>query len=133
MSVSSKQRGFSLLEVLVAFVVMGLVVGVLLQLFGASMRSVALSDEYSFAVQVAESQLAAVGSAIPVKQGTVSGTEAGSDYHWNVAIAPLKLDEKLENLPVPMQVFRIEVTVTWGNGDKPRTFSLSSLRFGEKS
>ena len=133
MSVSSKQRGFSLLEVLVAFVVMGLVVGVLLQLFGASMRSVALSDEYSFAVQVAESQLAAVGSAIPVKQGTVSGVEEGSDYRWNVAIEPLKLDEKLENLPVPMQVFRIEVTVTWGNGDKPRTFSLSSLRFGEKS
>ena len=133
MSVSSKQRGFSLLEVLVAFVVMGLVVGVLLQLFGASMRSVALADEYSFAVQVAESQLAAVGSAIPVKQGTVSGAEEGSDYRWNVAIEPLKLDEKLENLPVPMQVFRIEVTVMWGNGDKPRTFSLSSLRFGEKS
>ena len=111
---------------------MGLVVGVLLQLFGASMRSVALSDEYSFAVQVAESHLAAVGSAIPVKQGTVSGTEEASDYRWSVAITPLKLDEKLENLPIPMQVFRIEVTVTWGNGDKPRTFSLSSLRFGEK-
>ena len=53
-SAFSRQTGFSLLEVLVAFVVMGLVVGVLLQLFGSSMRSTVLADEYSFAIQIAE-------------------------------------------------------------------------------
>lgn len=111
---------------------MGLVVGVLLQLFGSSMRSVALADEYSFAVQVAESRLASVGSEIPVEQGTVSGTEKGSNYRWSVNIEPLKLEDKLEQLPIPMQVFTVTVTVAWKSGDKPREFSLNSLRFGEK-
>jgi general secretion pathway protein I len=131
-SVSSKQQGFSLLEVLVAFVVMGLVVGTLLQLFGASMRSVALSDEYSFAVQVAESRLAAVGSEIKVEQGNVSGEEKGSGYHWNVGMEPIKADEKTEKLQVALQMYRVDVTVTWKSGEKPREFHLSSLRFGDK-
>jgi general secretion pathway protein I len=125
-------KGFSLLEVLVAFVVMGLVVGTLLQLFGSSMRSVALADEYSFAVQVAESRLAAVGSEIPVKPGNESGEEKGSDYRWNVSMAAIEPDAKMEKLSVPLQLYQVEVTVTWKSGDRPREFHLSSLRFGDK-
>ncbi len=133
MSASSKQQGFSLLEVLVAFVVMGLVVGVLLQLFGSSMRGVALSDEYSFAVQVAESRMAAIGNEIEVEEGSVSGEEKGSGYRWEVLMEALEPDEKMEKVPLPLQLYRVEVIVTWKSGDKPREFHLSSLRFGGKT
>lgn len=125
-------KGFSLLEVLVAFVVMGLVVGVILQLFGSSMRGVALSDEYSFAVQVAESRLAAVGNEVPVDEGSVSGEEQGSGYRWEVTMQPVELLEKQEEIPIPSQLYRVEVVVSWKTGEKPREFHLSSLRFGEK-
>lgn len=133
MSASSKQQGFSLLEVLVAFVVMGLVVGVLLQLFGSAMRGVALSDEYSFAVQVAESRMAAIGNDIEVEEGSVAGEEKGSGYRWEVVMEALEPDEKMEKVPIPLQLYRVEVIVTWKSGDKPREFHLSSLRFGEKT
>lgn len=132
MSVCNK--GFSLLEVLVAFVVMGLVVGVILQLFGSSMRGVALSDEYSFAVQVAESRLAAVGNEIEVEDGSVSGEEKGSGYRWEVQMEPLdaaNLSEKLEKVQLPLQLYRVEVAVTWQGDGKPRELHLSSLHFGE--
>lgn len=132
MSVCNK--GFSLLEVLVAFVVMGLVVGVILQLFGSSMRGVALSDEYSFAVQVAESRLAAVGNEIEVEDGSVSGEEKGSGYRWEVQMEALdaaNLSEKLEKVQLPLQLYRVEVAVTWQGDGKPRELHLSSLRFGE--
>lgn len=129
---SQFNKGFSLIEVLVAFVVMGLVVGTLLQLFGSSMRSVALSDEYSFAVQVAESRLAAIGSEIKVEDGNTSGEEKGSGYRWTVSMSPIELSDKLEKLPLPLQLYRVEVAVTWQSGDKNREFHLSSLRFGEE-
>jgi general secretion pathway protein I len=116
---------------MVAFVVMGLVVGVILQLFGSSMNSVALSDEYSFAVQVAESRLAAVGNEIKVEDGSVSGEEKGSAYRWDVHMAPIELSDKLKDLPLPLNMYKVEVVVTWKSGDKPREFHLSSLRFGE--
>lgn len=117
---------------MVAFVVMGLVVGVLLQLFGSSMRSVAIADEYSFAVQIAESRLAAIGNEIKVEEGEKTGEEKGSGYQWRITMQPLKMDDKLEELPLPLQLYRVEVTISWKNADKPRTFQLSSLRFGEK-
>jgi len=129
--VFQSNKGFSLLEVLVAFVVMGLVVGVLLQLFGSSMRSVALADEYSFAIQVAESRLAAVGNEIEVEEGNVSGEEQDSGYRWEVQMSPLEPSEALEKLPVTLQLYRVEVVVTWKSGDSSREFHLSSLRFGE--
>lgn len=125
-------KGFSLLEVLVAFVVMGLVVGVILQLFGSSMRGVALADEYSFAIQVAESRLAAVGNEIPVEEGSTSGEEKASGYRWEVRMEPIELGDEQEKIPVPLQLYHVDVAVTWQTGEKPREFHLSSLRFGEE-
>lgn len=125
-------KGFSLIEVLVAFVVMGLVVGTLLSLFGSSLRSVALSDEYSFAVQIAESRLAALGNAIKVEDGNVNGDEPGTGYHWTVRMSPIELSEQREKLPLPLQLYRVDVVVNWQSGDNNREFHLSSLRFGEE-
>ncbi len=130
MLVCNKQQGFSLLEVLVAFVVMGLVVGGLLQLFGSAMRSVALADEYSLAVQIAESRLATVGTEIPVKEGTESGEDKATGTQWKITMQPFKWDKK-EKLPIPLQLYQVETTISWSSAQAKREFHLTSLRFGE--
>ena len=132
-SASSKtSQGFSILEILVAFVVMALVVGTLLQLFGTSMRNVVLADEYSFAVQVAESRMQAVGTEIPVEEGNVTGTEEGSGYQWTVNMEPVELDEEQETFSLSIQPYQVTVVVRWDSAGKRREFALSSLRFGEQ-
>ncbi|MFZ1386835.1 MAG: type II secretion system protein [Thiolinea sp.] len=132
-SKSSKQQGFTLLEIMVAFVIMGLVVGTLLQLFGSAMRSVALADEYSFAVQVAESRMEAVGSEIKVEKTTVSGQEEGTAYKWAVTMQPIELNEKQEEFSLSIEPYQVTVIVSWNSEGKQRQFTLTSLRFGEKS
>lgn len=132
-SKSAKQQGFTLLEIMVAFVIMGLVVGTLLQLFGSAMRSVALADEYSFAVQVAESRMEAVGSEIKVEKITVSGQEEGTAYKWAVTMQPIELDEKQEEFSLSIEPYQVTVIVSWNSEGKQRQFTLTSLRFGEKS
>ncbi|HPE59131.1 MAG TPA: general secretion pathway protein GspI [Thiolinea sp.] len=119
------------MEIMVAFVMMGLVVGTLLQLFGSNMRSAALADEYSFAIQVAESRLQAVGTEIPVEQGSVSGSEEGTPYRWNVSMEPVELDEKQEDFSLSVQPYQVNVQVFWASENGQREFNLSSLRFGE--
>lgn len=121
-----------MLEVLVAFLVMGLVVGVILQLFGSSMRSVALADEYSRAVQVAESRLATLGSEIPVEAGSSNGIDPASGYHWEVQMTAVQPDEAMEKIQVPLQLYQVDVHVSWQGATKTRELRLSSLRFGEK-
>ncbi len=129
--VRAASQGFSLLEILVAFVMMGLVVGTLLQLFGSSMRNVTLSDEYSFAVQVAESRLQAVGSEIKVEQGIERGSEEGTPYRWVVEMEPVELHEDQDDFSLSVQPYRVSVIVTWDSDGRKRQFALSSLRFGE--
>ncbi|MFI0397787.1 MAG: prepilin-type N-terminal cleavage/methylation domain-containing protein [Thiolinea sp.] len=132
-SKTAKQQGFTLLEIMVAFVIMGLVVGTLLQLFGSAMRSVALADEYSFAVQVAESRMEAVGSEIKVEKNTVSGQEEGTAYQWAVTMQPIELNEKQEEFSLSIEPYQVTVIVSWNSEGKQRQFTLTSLRFGEKS
>lgn len=131
--VRSGQRasGFSLLEILVAFVVMGLVIGSLLQLYGTSMRNAALADEYSFAVQVAESRLQSVGTEIPVESGSVNGSEEGTAYAWAVQMEPVSLAEEQDDFSLSVQPYQVNVVVSWDSDGRQREFMLSSLRFGE--
>lgn len=131
-SAFNKQQGFSLLEVLVAFVVMGLVVGTLLQMFGSSVRSVALAGDRSFAIQIAESRLASVGTEIEVEQGEVTGEVDDTDYSWRVAMEPIELVEDTDSFSLSLQPFRIEVFVNWQANGREQSFSLSSIRFGER-
>ena len=125
-------KGFSILEILIAFVVMALVVGSLLRLFGTSVRNVTLTEEYSFAVQVAESRMQAVGAEIPVEKGSVDGEERGTGYRWAVTMEPVELDEEQETFSLSIQPYQVNVVVSWDSAGKQRQFVLSSLRFGEQ-
>lgn len=129
----SQQQGFTLLEIMVAFVITGLVVGTLLNLFGSAMQSAALADEYSFAVQVAESRMDAIGSEIKVEKNTVTGQEEGTPYKWAVNMQPIQLDDKQDEFSLSIEPYQVTVIVSWNSEGKQRQFTLNSLRFGEKS
>lgn len=59
MTMQSKCRGMTLIEVLVAFVVLSVTMAAILQIFSGGMRNARLADSYSRAVFLAESKLAA--------------------------------------------------------------------------
>ncbi|WP_020560379.1 type IV pilus modification PilV family protein [Thiofilum flexile] len=132
MSSVKSSQGFSLLEVLVAFVVMGLVIGTLLQLYGTAMRSVALADEMSYALLAAESQLARVGRDIKVEKGSESGSIESSDYRWSIDMAPVELMEEQESFSLSVEPFKVVVTIEWESDGKERSYTLTSIRFGER-
>ncbi|MGQ0591933.1 MAG: type IV pilus modification PilV family protein, partial [Gammaproteobacteria bacterium] len=62
-------RGISLLEVLVAFAIMALALGLLLRIFGTGLRSSAAAERYSAATLWAESLMAGAGSTWPLDPG----------------------------------------------------------------
>ncbi|MES2934266.1 MAG: type II secretion system protein, partial [Pseudomonadota bacterium] len=118
-------RGFSLLEVLVAFVILAMVLGVLMEIFAGGLRNVGRASETQHAVLLAQSKLAAVGIEVPLAAGEVNG-EFDKTYRWQVSIKPYQDNQPTaaddSGLPVPIlpvMLFEVEVRVLWGDVDPP--------------
>ena len=121
-------RGISLLEVLVAFAIMALALGVLLRIFGTGLRSSAAAERYSAATLWAESLMAGAGSTWPLDPGEEDGSLTGG-YRYRRVVRPYDPGPVTGPLPrVPL--VSIGVEVAWTEGEKTRRVVLSSLRLG---
>jgi general secretion pathway protein I len=122
------QGGFSLLEVLVAFSILALCLGVLLRIFGGSGRLAGLSEEHARAVVLAESLLAQAGVEAPLRPGETSG-HIDETYDWAMRVTPFALPGG-EPLPeqLPFKPYWVEVAVEWGEGQELHAFNLATLR-----
>ncbi|MET0090086.1 MAG: prepilin-type N-terminal cleavage/methylation domain-containing protein [Candidatus Thiodiazotropha sp.] len=126
MSVSgdTRQRGFSLLEVLVAFTLLAITFGVVMQAISSNSRGLVLVGEHSRAALIAESRLAEVGTLYPLEAGTWEGDlEAG--YHWRLSIS----EYPGETGYLRQSAFQVVAEVRWGPSSSGRQYRLISLRY----
>ncbi|HEY1326611.1 MAG TPA: type II secretion system minor pseudopilin GspI [Casimicrobiaceae bacterium] len=131
--------GFSLLEVLVAFVILALVVTALFGLFGGALRNASTAEDWSRALLVAESRLAEASSTQPMREGSASGTEANGRITWQTAVTPYVSPDPNPDLErasetMPTRLYRVSVQVQYtGDNGRPRTFTLSTLKLSARS
>lgn len=131
-------QGFSLLEVLVAFAILGISLGVLLQIFSTALQAAKLSEEYAYATTLAQSKLAAIGTVVPYQEGVREG--AFSDkYAWRTTIQPYKEAKEAEVkeglgavMNAPISLYQVVVEVSWKTADKRRSVVLKTLRLVAK-
>ncbi len=122
-------RGFSLLEVLVAFVILSLVLGVLMRIFSGALGNIGAAEQYSRAVAIAESKLAAVGVEAPLEEGESAG-DAGGGYAWQATVQRFDAGiSPVDNTVQGVGLYRVEVVVNWGDdATTPRRLRLVTLR-----
>lgn len=114
--------GFSLLEMVVAMVMLAFALGALYQAAGGATRNVRIDEKYAYAVELARSLLAENG-AVPVNGVHTSG-EAGGGFNWSVRTEPVELGRRsAANSPL----HAIEVGVSWVDGGKRREVTLNSV------
>ena len=135
---SSERRGagFTLIEVVVALVILTVALGALMQLFQTGMRSGGIAEDRVLATLLAKSRLAAVGIDTPLEPGEVSG-EIDDRYRWSALIEPYLDDQMTDSGDDPRTAllvpYQVTVTIFWGpeDDDNPaRSVSLTSLRLG---
>ncbi|MBE7210282.1 MAG: type II secretion system protein [Gluconacetobacter diazotrophicus] len=83
-----QQGGFTLLEVVVAFVIAALALGVLFQGALGALRIGHVADRTEQALSRARSHLATVGHGIALRPTTQEGDD-GSGFRWLLAIRPV--------------------------------------------
>ena len=121
------QKGFSLIEILVAFAILSLSLGVILRIFAGGGHIAATADEYSRAILTAESLMASLGVEKPLQPGQSGGEIPG--YRWTVDVTPYPFDQSLlGGQKIGFNPFWVDLTVEWGDENDPRAFNLRTLR-----
>ena len=122
----AQTRGFTLIEVLVAFAILAVALGVLIQVFSTGLRNARVAEAYTTATLYAESMLAAVGVEEPLAAGETSG-DFDERFRWRLDVQPYEIPDS-DNEAAVGRAFRVVVTVSWGDEDDPRNVTLTTLR-----
>jgi general secretion pathway protein I len=125
----SRQRGFTLIEVVVAFVLLAVVLVMAFEVFSAGLARAGQFEERSQALMIAQSQIASAGVEQAMREGESRGTSSDGRFQWTTRIT--RSDEGLKpGQPAPSAyvLYRIEVLVSWQDSQgRPQGLPLSTL------
>jgi len=120
-------RGFTLLEVLVAFVIAALALTLLIRTFSSGLRLTSTVEEYGKATILAQSLMAQVGVEYQPHDSPVDGVFI-QRFDWSVNINPYTMDAELPDDEPALMTYKCEVVISWNEGSKRRHYELSTLR-----
>lgn len=128
----SRSGGFTLLEVLLAFVVFAVSFALVMEILAGSMRSTVRARDYSEAALLAQSLMEDVGTEVPLEQGSWQGEQPGG-YRWTIDISPYEGGQddgrtmelaELNNT----QLYWVNLHMEWGEERRAREANFTTIR-----
>ena len=128
------QQGFTLLEVLVAVMILAISVTAILSQFSVGMQAGGKSRDITEAVLHAKEKLEELKAFVDTGQAGQSGA-FDDGYTWETNVSLYELPEKEsgvnENL-LSFELLKLTVIVGWGTGGQERHMELSTLKAVKK-
>ena len=121
------QRGFTLIEVLVAFVLLALFLGATLPSLSASLSGTRTSNDTLTATAYAQSLIAGVGVEGLITEGEFTNTLELTRFSSRLKVTPYDAPAAGAT---GARLYQVTARVGWGDGLGRRTVSLTTYRFG---
>ncbi len=127
----SNFKGFTLVETLVAMMILATCLVIILQLFSGGLKAGRLSDEYTRAVFHAREKMEEILLTEELADGVAYG-EFGDAFKWKAEIRYIEPAEEQEVKKMPADMFRITVNVIWYEGNREKHFETSTLKIAKR-
>lgn len=119
--------GYTLIEVLVAMMILAMSLTVLFRVFSTGLQNVDVSADYARAVIIAETQLAATVLDAGLLQGQVKGN-VDQRFHWSRTVEEYVPPGQSGNQQLPVAAFLVAVAVEWEHRGQTRQVVLTSIQ-----
>jgi len=134
-SSARQSRGFTLLEVMLAFVVFALSFAAVLEIMASSMRSVTQASDETEVALLAQSLMDTVGTEIPIEEGQYSGSSMDRfDWYLDISLyASVDGDEnsaytqELAELS-GVELYYVDLNIEWLAGSRERKMHFGTVR-----
>lgn len=125
-----RARGYTLLEVVIAFGVLALALTLLLGILTHSSRQVRWSADAGRAALHAESLLDRFDLEAPLREGRRDGELEEGRYRWVLDVRPWRDPARAPGPvdPAAPRLLELELTLEWGDGGPRERLALRSLR-----
>ncbi len=125
-SIPRRQKGFSLLEVIAAIMLLAIAFTALMKVAGASISLTQNAAAHSEAAMWARSRLDSAFVGEPIKPGTSSG-QFNKNFRWQLNVTPWNGNTAPN---APLHLFQLDLDVMWGPASHPRSAHFRTLRLG---
>jgi general secretion pathway protein I len=140
-SVASQQEGFTLIEVLVAVMVLSISLVVIMQLFSGGLKSNRISGDYLYGIFHAREKMEELLLIQEWAPAELSG-DFEDGYRWTATIEEVvdeaaadEVDARDNASPaqkLPVSTMMIRLNVIWNNGDREKHFEIITTALTEK-
>lgn len=135
-----RARGFSLLEVMMAFALLTVGLGILIAILGGGLLQVRQAGDATGATLHAQSLLEQVGVLGPIQPGETAGDLDDGRYRWAMQVreiedplppAPTAAGMPVETVGLQLGapvLYRVQLDIGWGEDDLARSLRFVTLR-----
>ena len=129
---AKREAGFTLIEVVVAFTMLALIFAVGLEVFSNGMSRGVDLGQYSQALAIAQSKLAAAGVEELPKEGEAHGQSDDGRFRWSTTITRSDEGQDPAKPPQgPYVLYRVETRVDWRtDAGRDQNVTLATLLLG---
>lgn len=124
-----KNRGFTLIEVLVALAILGVGLTVVIELFSGGLRLGRFSQEYTKASHYARMKMEEIMVQYPLKEGIEEG-ECDDTFRWKIEVKREDIlpTENSSSFKPPVILVQVKVNILWKSGTKEKSIGLESYK-----
>jgi general secretion pathway protein I len=129
---TGRTAGFSLIEVLVALVIVGLAMTAIAGVFGNGLVGHRTASDAETALALAEERLALAAATATLRAGSDGGVFAGR-FAWQTTVSRYEDRDDVKQAVqsnATLVLYRIAVDIAWRDGRRSRQLALSTLRLG---